>query len=66
MFLNEPLINTSIFDSTKNNLLEISVQTGNAAIDDYFKGNISEEDAYKNFYQYVNETYPAIVTPWDN
>ncbi len=41
IFLNEPLINTSIFDSTKHNLLEISVQTGNAAIDDYFKGNIT-------------------------
>lgn len=41
VFLNEPLINTSIFDSTKNNLLEISVQTGNAAIDDYFNGNIT-------------------------
>lgn len=41
IFINEPLINTSIFDSTKNNLLEISVQTGNAAVDDYFKGNIT-------------------------
>ena len=40
-FINEPLINTSIFDSTKSNLLEISVQTGNAAIDDYFEGNIA-------------------------
>lgn len=41
IFLNEPLINTSIFDSTKTNLLEISVKTGNAAIDDYFTGNIN-------------------------
>ena len=40
-FINEPLINTSIFDSTKNNLLEVSVQTSNAAVDDYFKGNIT-------------------------
>lgn len=40
IFINEPLINTSIFDSTKSNLLEISVQTGNSAVDDYFKGNI--------------------------
>lgn len=40
-FINEPLINTSIFDSTKSNLLEISVQTGNAAVDDYFRGNIT-------------------------
>lgn len=41
IFLNEPLINTSIFDSTKKNLLQISVQTGNAAVDNYFKGNIT-------------------------
>lgn len=41
IFINEPLINTSIFDSTKNNLLEISVQTGNSAVDNYFKGNIT-------------------------
>ena len=40
-FINEPLINTAIFDSTKNNLLEISVYTGNTAVDDYFKGNIT-------------------------
>ena len=40
-FINEPLINTSIFDSTKNNLLKISVETGNTAVDDYFKGNIT-------------------------
>lgn len=41
IFINEPLINTSIFDSTKNNLLHVSVQTGNSAVDDYFKGNIT-------------------------
>ena len=41
VFLNEPLINTSVFDSTKSNLLEISVCTGNQAVDDYFKGNIT-------------------------
>lgn len=41
VFLNEPLINTSVFETTKNNLLEISVETGNAAIDDYFKGNVA-------------------------
>lgn len=41
IFLNEPLINTSIFESTKNNLLKISVQTGNTAVDDYFKGNVT-------------------------
>lgn len=40
IFLNEPLINTSVFDSTKNNLLKISVETGNVAVDNFFKGNI--------------------------
>lgn len=41
VFLNEPLINTSIFESSKSNLLKISVQTGNAAVDEYFKGNVA-------------------------
>ena len=40
IFLNEPLINTSVFDSTKNNLLNINIETGNIAVDDFFKGNI--------------------------
>lgn len=40
IFINEPLINTSVFDSTKDNLLKISVETGNEAVDEYFKGNV--------------------------
>ncbi len=40
VFLNEPLINTSVFDSTRNNMLNINIETGNTAIDDFFKGNI--------------------------
>ena len=40
VFLNEPLINTSVFESTKNNLLSIDITTGNAAVDTFFKGNI--------------------------
>ena len=40
VFLNEPLINTSVFDSTRNNLLSVSVETGNEAVDNFFKGNI--------------------------
>lgn len=40
IFLNEPLINTSVFDSTRNNLLNINIETGNAAVDSFFKGNI--------------------------
>ncbi len=41
VFLNEPLINTSIFDTTKSNLLAVPVTMGNKAVDDYFKDNIS-------------------------
>lgn len=40
IFLNEPLINTSVFDSTRNNLLNVNVSTGNEAVDTFFKGNI--------------------------
>lgn len=40
IFINEPLINTSVFDSSRNNLLKITVETGNQAVDSYFKGNI--------------------------
>ena len=46
IFLNEPLINTSIFDSTRNNLLKVDISTGNAAVDTFFKGNI---DLINNF-----------------
>ena len=30
---------------------------------DYFKGTITEEKAYENFYKYGNEKYPDIKTP---
>ena len=40
VFLNEPLINTSVFDATKNNLLNVDIETGNTAVDAFFKGNI--------------------------
>ena len=40
IFLNEPLINTSVFDSTGNNLLKIDIETGNTAVDDFCKGNV--------------------------
>ena len=40
VFLNEPLINSSVLNASKDNLLKISVETGNQAIDDYFKGNV--------------------------
>ena len=46
IFLNEPLINTSVFDSTRNNLLKVDISTGHAAVDTFFKENI---DLINNF-----------------
>ena len=46
IFLNEPLINASVFDSTRNNVLKVDISTGNAAVDTFFKGNI---DLINNF-----------------
>lgn len=40
IFLNEPLINTSVYDNSKSNLLSIDIETGNQAVDDFFKGNV--------------------------
>ncbi len=40
IFLNEPLINTSVYENSKSNLLSINVETGNQAVDDFFKGNV--------------------------
>ena len=33
-------INTSVFDTTRNNLLKIDIDTGNEAVNCFFKGNI--------------------------
>ena len=41
VFLNKPLINPSVFDSTRNNLLNINIETGNTAVDQFFKGIVS-------------------------
>lgn len=40
IFLNEPHINSSVFKSSCEKMINMSIQTGNKAIDDYFKGNI--------------------------
>ena len=40
VFLNESLINSSVLNASKDNLLKISVETGNQAIDEYFRGNV--------------------------
>ena len=39
-FLNKPLINTSVYENSKSNLLSINIETGNQAVDDFFKGNV--------------------------
>lgn len=48
--------NNTIYDQ----LLNEGLQT---AILDYYKGNITKEQALANFYSYVNEKYPTVVTP---
>ena len=40
IFLNDPLINTSVYENSKSNLLSINIETGNQAVDDFFKGNV--------------------------
>ena len=40
IFLNEPLINTSVYENSKSNLLSIDIETGNQAVDEFFKGNV--------------------------
>ena len=40
IFLNKPLINTSVFDSTRNNLLNINIETGNTIIDQLISKDI--------------------------
>jgi DNA invertase Pin-like site-specific DNA recombinase len=40
IFLNEPLINTSVYENSKSNLLSINIETGNQAVDKFFKGNV--------------------------
>lgn len=41
IFINEPLIITTVFNSSKDNLVDINVETGNITVDEYFKGNIT-------------------------
>lgn len=30
---------------------------------EYCKGTVTEDEAMSNFYKYINEKYPTIVTP---
>ena len=41
VFLNEPHISTDVFRKSCNNLISIDMNTGNKAVDDYFRGNIN-------------------------
>ena len=40
VFLNEPLIDSSVMEATKSKLLNVKIETGNAAVDSFFRGNI--------------------------
>lgn len=48
--------NGTIYDQLLNEGLQTAMQ-------EYYRGSVDEDTALKNFYNYVNETYPAIVTP---
>ena len=48
--------NHTIYDQLLNEGLQNNMQ-------EFFKGQVDKETALKNFYNYVNETYPTIVTP---
>lgn len=39
-FIKEPHINTSVFKNSSKNIIDITVNTGNKAVDEYFKGNM--------------------------
>ena len=48
--------NHTIYDQLLNEGLQTYMQ-------EYFKGETDKDTAMQNFYNYVNETYPTIVTP---
>ncbi|MBQ2041399.1 MAG: carbohydrate ABC transporter substrate-binding protein [Lachnospiraceae bacterium] len=48
--------NHTIYDQLLNEGLQNQLQQ-------YFKGSVDKDTALKNFYNYINETYPAINTP---
>ena len=48
--------NHTIYDQLLNEGLQNNMQ-------EFFKGEVDKDTALKNFFNYVNETYPTIVTP---
>ena len=48
--------NQTVYDQLLNEGLQANWR-------EYCKGTVSEEEAMSNFYKYVNEKYPSVVTP---
>ena len=48
--------NQTIYDQLLNESIQSNVQ-------EYLIGSVDMDTAMQNFYSYVNENYPAIVTP---
>ena len=48
--------NQTIYDQLLNEGLQTAMQ-------EYYRGSVDEQTALNNYYNYVNETYPAIMTP---
>ena len=48
--------NHTVYDQLLNEGLQNNLR-------EYFQGTVDKETALANFYKYINETYPAIVTP---
>ena len=48
--------NHTIYDQQLNEGLQNNLQ-------EYFKGQVTKDEAMQNYYNYVNETFPTIVTP---
>ena len=48
--------NHTIYDQLLNEGLQANWR-------EYCKGTVTEDEAMSNFYKYINEKYPTIVTP---
>ena len=48
--------NNTIYDQLLNEGLQANWR-------EYCKGTVTEDEAMSNFYKYINEKYPTIVTP---
>jgi len=48
--------NITIYDQLCNEGLQNALQ-------DYYRGGATKDEAISNFYKYINESYPDVVTP---